>query len=296
MNTVLSEVEQLLRRTIGEHVRLVTAMAPGLPSVMADPGQIEQILVNLAVNARDAMPGGGVLRIETDTFFIDEDYPVPEISLAPGAYVRLRVSDTGTGMDKEVAARAFEPFFTTKAKSEGSGLGLATAYGIITQAGGDIRIYSEPGLGTTFNILLPVTSATAMVRAADRRNRQVGGGETVLVVEDEDAIREVTRRILSRNGYNVIIASGGPEALALTRESGAKIDLLLTDVVMPNMLGKEVAQQLVAIQPSLRVLYMSGYAQPVLASEGTLGAGVLLLEKPFSETMLLDKVREALAS
>jgi PAS domain S-box-containing protein len=295
LNDVIAEVEQLLRRTIGEHVHLITSTAPDLPSVMADPGQIEQVLVNLAVNARDAMPGGGTLRIATDTFHIEEDDPLPDITLNPGDFVRLRVSDTGTGMDKEMAARAFEPFFTTKAKSEGSGLGLATAYGIITQAGGDIRIYSELGLGTTFNILLPVTRETGAARSALRRSRHIGGGETILVVEDEDAIREVTRRILSRNGYNVLIASGGPEALTLARQSVVGVDLLLTDVVMPHMLGKEVAQQMQAIQPDLRVLYMSGYAQPVLASEGTLGVGVLLLEKPFSETMLLDKVREALA-
>lgn len=294
LNAVLADVEQLLRRTIGEHVQLVTSMAPGLPSVMADPGQIEQVLVNLAVNARDAMPRGGTLRIETDTFVIDDELSAPEMMLSPGDYVRLRVSDTGTGMNKEVAARAFEPFFTTKTTTEGSGLGLATVYGVVTQAGGDVRIYSELGLGTTFNILLPVTAETAG-RQVGRKAGQIGGDETILVVEDEDAIREVTRRILSRHGYTVLVASGGPEALALARQNTGEVDLLLTDVVMPHMLGKDVAHQIQAIQPHIRILYMSGYAQPVLGSEGTLDAGVLLLEKPFSETMLLDKVREALA-
>jgi hypothetical protein len=240
------------------------------------------------------MAGGGRLTIDTANVSVragDHMAPLQE----PGDFARLRVSDTGAGMTAEVLERAFEPFYTTKSKGEGSGLGLATVYGIVTQAEGTVRIYSEPGIGTTFTAMFPTTEAIAVSpEPTAAAAAQSAGGETVLVVEDEEAMREVTRRILSRNGYEVITARGGEDALATIRAHQGRIDLLLTDVVMPQMLGKEVAERSAALLPGLRVLYMSGYAHPVLTSQGTLAEGVTLLEKPFSAPVLLAKVREAL--
>jgi PAS domain S-box-containing protein len=294
LNQVVEEVEQLLRRTIGEHVELEVSLHRQVHQVVADPGQIVQVLLNLAVNGRNAMPSGGKLTIDTDNLVVDGAYFEPHPSLSPGVYVRLRVSDSGTGMTPDVLERAFEPFFSTKPQGEGSGLGLATVYGIISQAGGYVHIYSEPGTGTTVTVLLP---ATAEVGAVDDHRPETptsSSGETILVVEDEDAMREVTRRILSRNGYNVFTAANGDEALAMAREHRDEIQMLLTDVIMPRMLGKQVAEAIVNICPGVPVLFMSGYAQPILDSQGTLDAGVTLLEKPFSELILLTKVREVL--
>jgi signal transduction histidine kinase len=294
LNNVISEMEQMLRRTIGEHVELVTSLDAGLSGVMADPGQIEQVLVNLAVNARDAMPSGGKLKIATDNLWIDEEYAARRTGISVGHHVRLRVSDTGTGMEQEVAARAFEPFYSKKLKGEGSGLGLATVYGIVTQACGDAQLASELGTGTTFTAVFPAAdeSASRVEELADAPS--VGRGETVLIVEDEEAMREVTRRILTRNGYTVITAEGGAEALALAAEHAGDIHLLVTDVVMPQMLGKEVAERVLSIRPEIRVLFMSGYAHPVLASKGTLDPGVTLIEKPFTEAAFLAKARKVL--
>jgi two-component system, cell cycle sensor histidine kinase and response regulator CckA len=294
INEVVSEVEQLLVRTIGEHVELRISLDDQLSPVLADKGQIEQVLVNLAVNARDAMPGGGRLTIETRNMNVDEAYAAGNLGTRAGPHVQLRVSDTGTGMDSEVIQRAFEPFFTTKPKGEGSGLGLATVYGIITQSGGVAHIYSEPGMGTTFTALLPATDEVSPVPERAGADRPLGGGETILVVEDEEGMREVTERILTRNGYQVLTAANGPAALELAERHDGPIELLLTDVVMPKMLGKEVAERIVELRPGTRVLYMSGYAQPVLGTQGTLAEGVILLEKPFSEPTLLAKVRESL--
>jgi two-component system, cell cycle sensor histidine kinase and response regulator CckA len=295
LNGIVTEIEQLLRRTLGEHIQLRTDLGAGLWPVLADPGQLEQVLVNLAVNARDAMPGGGTLVIDTDNLAADDDYVATHHGVKPGRYVRMRVSDTGAGMPKHVLDRVFEPFFTTKPKGEGTGLGLATVYGIITQADGQVRIYSEPGHGTTVSALLPATdqppSATAEASPARQHRR---GGETVLVVEDEDALREVTSRILVRNGYHVLAAVGGNAAVELAAAHGGDIDLLLTDVIMPKMLGKEVASRLAALKPGIRTLYMSGYAHPVLTSQGTLDPGVILVEKPFTASGLLAKIDEVL--
>jgi two-component system, cell cycle sensor histidine kinase and response regulator CckA len=295
INTVVSEVEQLLRRTLGEHIRLHTRLAPDLWPVLVDPGQLEQVLVNLAVNARDAMPDGGTLTVDTDNVEIDAETADASPRLEPGRHVRLTVRDTGTGMPREVLERVFEPFFTTKRKGEGSGLGLATVYGIITQAGGRAEIQSTPGAGTTFTALLPVTDRPPSIDEEKVDSGQLGrGGETVLVVEDEEALREVTRRILSRNGYHVLCAASGPEALKVIEEDDEVVHLLLTDVIMPHMLGKELAVRVTELRPSIRVLYMSGYAQPVLASQGTLDPGVTLVEKPFSEQALLERIRQVL--
>ncbi len=296
LNDVVTDVEQLLRRSIGEHLELVTSLAEDLLPIFADRGQVEQVLVNLAVNARDAMDQGGTLTIDTQNVEADADSKLAASRRGVGAssYVELRVTDTGTGIDKETLERAFEPFFTTKPKGEGSGLGLATVYGIVAQAGGDVRIYSEPGMGTTVRVLFPVTDAGPATGPQPAQPVRTHGGETVLVVEDEDAMREVTRRILARKGHEVLVARSGPNAIEIVSGHPGQIHLLVTDVVMPKMLGKEVAERIKVLRPGIRVLFMSGYAQPVLASERTLDAGVVLIEKPFTEQGLLAKVREVL--
>ncbi len=295
INDVVASIQQLLVRTLGEHVELVTDLADDLNPVLADPGQIEQVLVNLAVNARDAMPAGGKLTIATANTPVDAAYAAGRADLSPGRYVSLKVGDTGAGMPKEIIDRVFEPFFTTKPKGEGSGLGLATVYGIITQAGGNVRIYSEPGTGTILTALLPVTDQAG---AAEPRPTEPerGTGEMVLVVEDEAAIRKVTQRILDRNGYQVLTAANGYEAIEAVAAHPGRIDVLLTDVVMPQMQGREVADRVRALQPSVRVLFMSGYTQGLLGAQGVLEPGVHLVEKPFSETSLLAKLREVLST
>jgi CheY-like chemotaxis protein len=289
LNEVVGEIEHLIRRTVGERVELVTRLADGLWAMSADAGQLEHVLLNLARNARDAMPDGGVLTIETANVPAD----AADAGGAAGR-VGLRVSDTGTGMDPAVLARAFEPFFTTKPNGVGSGLGLSTVYGIVTQSGGHAEIHSEPGRGATVVALFPATGDVLPARDERADPPAASGRETVLLVEDEDAMREATRRMLVRNGYTVITATGGTEAIDAARRCPGAIALLLTDVVMPHMLGKEVAEHVVRDRAGIKVLYMSGYAQPVLASQGTLDAGVNLLEKPFSEVVLLAKVRETL--
>ncbi|MDQ4132050.1 MAG: response regulator [Actinomycetota bacterium] len=294
LNEVVEGVEQLLRRTIGEHVPLVYQLEVGLWPVVADRGQLEQVLVNLAVNARDAMPGGGTVTVETGNVEVDEDYAATQDGLIPGPYVRLRVSDTGEGMDEEVQHHAFEPFFTTKPKGVGTGLGLATVHGIVAQRG-HASIYSEPGLGTTFTALFPAVQEERPDHPkVGPPARRVGRGETVLVVDDEPAIREVARRILAHNGYEVIVAPDGAAAIALAQAHEGPIHLLLTDVVMPQMSGPELSAEMRVARPGLPVLYMSGYAPPVLGSREEIDAEGLLVEKPFSELVLLDKVREVL--
>ncbi|GAA0431061.1 hypothetical protein Aca07nite_17640 [Actinoplanes capillaceus] len=279
LNALITQVQELLRRTLGEHVNLIFRPGRALPMITCDPGQIEQMLVNLALNAREAMPSGGSLVIDT---------------AALGDRVRLRVCDSGRGMPADVAERAFEPFFTTKGSAEGSGLGLATVYGIVTQAGGEVTLNSEVGLGTTITVLLPAGATPAADGATERPAATGGRGETLLVVEDEDALRDVAGRILTGAGYRVLAAEGGVQALELAAGHEGRIDLLVSDVVMPGMLGKELAERLVVARPGTRVLYMSGYAQPVLASQGTLDPGVALLEKPFTADDLLVAVRRRL--
>jgi PAS domain S-box-containing protein len=292
LNDVIADNAAMLRSSIGEGITLIVRPAGSLPLVTCDPAQIEQLLGNLAINARDAMPDGGNLVIDTASAHLAAD---DHADLAPGDYVRLRISDSGRGMGAEVSKRAFEPFFTTKASGEGTGLGLATVYGIVTQAAGSVSLTSEPGLGTTVTVLLPAggsedhvapPAAVAVVTA--------GHGETLLVVEDEAALRDVAGRILSRAGYRVLSADGGPQALELAAGHDGSIDLLLSDVVMPGMLGKELVERLLDVRPDTPVLYMSGYAQPVLASQGTLDPGVVLLEKPFTAAALLTAVRRRL--
>ncbi len=293
LNDIIAGLEQMLSRTLGEHIDLDITPADGLWPVMADAGQLEQVLINLAVNARDAMPGGGKLTIDTANITVDEAYADSRPGLTPGRYARLRVSDTGAGMPPEVLARVFEPFFTTKPKGKGTGLGLATFYGIITGAGGYAQIYSEPGIGTTITGLLPVTGKEASRTAGPPGPAPRGHGETILLVEDEASLQELASRILTRNGYQVRAATA-VEAPAIAADIGQPIDLLLTDVVMAEMLGNEVARRIRASRPALPVLYMSGYAQPVLDTHGAFASQIDLLEKPFSEATMLTRVRRAI--
>jgi PAS domain S-box-containing protein len=296
LNEVIARAGQLLIRTLGEHVILKTDLATRLCAVLADPGQIEQILVNLAVNARDAMPSGGTLVVQTSLTEVDESHTASLIGLPPGPYACLKVSDTGVGMPGDVVDHAFEPFFTTKPKGEGAGLGLATVYGIVTQVGGYVQLYSEPDIGTTVTIFLPATGRDIQAHPAPAQEPGRGLGETVLIVEDEPAIREVTRRILSRSGYHVIVAATGQEAIEIATSHTGDIDVLLTDVIMPQMLGKEAAERISALRPGVKVLYMSGYAQGVLDTQGTVEGGVNLIQKPFSAAQLLATLGQITAS
>ena len=292
LNSVVTDLEKLLRTTIGENVPLRTVFAENLPLVKADRGQIDQVFMNLAVNARDAMPAGGNLEIETVAFEVD-DRNAQVHGMKPGTYVRLTVSDTGTGMSAEVAARSFEPFFTTK--GEGSGLGLATVYGIVKQAGGKVAIDSKLGTGTTVRVDLPASSDPRSERRDGNLGVHLSGrGETVLIVEDEGIVREPARRLLSMNGYTVLVAANADAALAIVVDHPATIDLLLTDVVMPGRSGKELALDVLNQRPTTKVLFMSGYSHDAIAPQGLLADGVRLLEKPFSSEDLLRKVRDVL--
>jgi PAS domain S-box-containing protein len=292
LNDIVAGIETLLQRTLGSHIELVTSLSPDLWSILADQGQIEQILVNLAVNARDAMPEGGTLRIETENVAV-VDPTTTGLQIEAGAHVRLRVSDTGVGMSPEVVERAFEPFFTTKSASGGSGLGLATVYGIVTQSGGDASIESFPYGGTTVTALFPASERVARTDGEPDEPQHPRGVETVLVVEDERAVRELTQRILVRHGYRVITARHGAEALALAESHQGPIDLLLTDVVMPQMLGHEVAERFAQLRPASKVLFMSGYAQPLVDARYSIDPASVV-QKPFTEPTVLNKIREVL--
>jgi CheY-like chemotaxis protein len=282
-----------LSRTLGEHIELVVDLAPRPMVVRMDRGQLEQVLVNLAVNARDAMPLGGTLTIEARPSELGSDYAMLNPELRPGKYVQVVVSDTGSGMTRDVLQHAFDPFFTTKPKGEGTGLGLATVYGIVTEAGGTVTLYSEQGLGTTVNLYLPALRSNPSTYEADSGAvTGPGEGRVVLIVEDEEGIRKVAERILGRNGYVVLAASTGAEALELA--ASHRVDLLLTDVVMPQMSGPELAAQIRAIVPQLPVLYMSGYSRGVLEPQGAVEEGVGLVQKPFTEQVLMQRIEGAL--
>ena len=294
LNEVVREAEELLRRTIGEQVDLRVELEPQLETVSGNAGQLQQVIINLAVNARDAMPSGGHLLIETSNVDVDREQLQGRVELQPGAYVRLRVSDTGVGMDDTAREHAFEPFFTTKARGSGTGLGLATVYGIVSRAGGLIHLYSERGLGTTVNVLLPAAHETPPEPAVGAPAGHATGSETILLVEDDAELRNVTERILRSAGYRLLTAPDGPAAMELARAHPGEIDLLLTDVVMPQMLGADLAIVLRREDPALRVLFMSGYAPPLLLAGGTLPFGAPLIDKPFSASLLTARVREAL--
>jgi signal transduction histidine kinase len=295
LNDLIAGTGRMLKRLIGEQVELATALAPDAGVVKVDPGQLEQVIVNLAVNARDAMPGGGRLLIESRN--VDVDVPGADGAplIPPGGYVLLVVSDNGTGMDAATQARIFEPFFTTKAHGKGTGLGLATVYGIVKQSEGHIAVYSEPGHGTSFKIYLPRLddSAEAPRKPADPA-APLGGTETILLVEDERALRDLTSRILEPKGYTVLTAVDGESAQAIVMSHPGPIHLVLTDVVLPGMSGSEVAAWIVRQRPGIQVLYMSGYTDDAIVHHGVLEAGMHFIEKPFTGLGLARKVRQLL--
>jgi CheY-like chemotaxis protein len=295
LNALVENLEKMLRRLIGEDVELVTVLDPGIGRVRADAGQIEQVVMNLAVNARDAMPKGGTLTIETKDVELDEAYAREHISVRPGRYVMLAVSDAGLGMSAETKSHMFEPFFTTKGKGKGTGLGLATVYGIVKQSGGYIWVYSELNLGTSFKIYLPrVEEAAEAARARRLAEHATGGSETLLLVEDEQAVRTLVRRILESYGYTVIEASGAAQALEAARRWEGPIHLVLTDVVMPEMSGSELAPRVAELRPDVRVLFMSGYTDDAIVRQGLVGEGGHFLQKPFTPEVLAHKVRDVL--
>jgi two-component system, cell cycle sensor histidine kinase and response regulator CckA len=299
LNAVLADVEKLLQRVIGEDIELSFQMDARIGSVRADPGQLEQIVVNLATNARDAMPAGGKLTIATANIDLDEACADRRVVVRPGRYVQLVVSDTGSGMDKETQSHIFEPFFTTKEQGKGTGLGLATVYGIVKQSSGYIWVYSELGHGTAFKIYLPIVEAAAdSPRHVERREEVPRGSETILAVEDDDSLREVTCEFLQSSGYLVIPAGSPEEALHLAECHHGPIDFLLTDVIMPKMNGRELATKLCKLRPAMKVLYVSGYTDGVVRDgvHGALEEGLAFLQKPFTRRALTWKIREILDS
>ncbi len=295
LNVLVGGIEKMLERLLGEDIHLVFHAGAGLGLTRADPGQIEQVLMNLAVNSRDAMPDGGTLTISTANVVLDSDYASRHPASSPGVFVKVSVSDTGAGMDAVTQARIFEPFFTTKGPGKGTGLGLAMVYGIVKQSGGSIRVESEPGEGTTFELFFPrdASPRTVDLRAAGAVD-PAGGKETILLVEDEEGVRAVTRRILVAAGYSVLAAASGSEALQLWAAHKDDVRLLLTDVVMPGMNGRELRDRLVALSPRLRVLYMSGYTDDAIVHRGVLEPGIHFIGKPFGAEALLAKVHGAI--
>jgi len=295
LNQIVSDVEKMLKRVIGEDVGLDLTPAPQLGRVKVDRGQVEQVLLNLAVNARDAMPRGGALHIGTANVVLDDTFARHHAGAVPGRYVSLTVRDTGVGMNPEVAARVFEPFFTTKPVGKGTGLGLSTVYGIVKQNNGYVTVDSEPGVGTTFTIYWPEVDEPAEVSPAEGSPlRTVDGIETVLLVDDEPGVRELVRKLLERHGYRVLAATDGADALAIEKQHDGPIDLLLTDVVMPALNGPDLAQRLVRRRPAMPVLYMSGFAHQAMMGVGTISGHTDFLQKPFSSDTLALKVRECL--
>ncbi len=295
LNTLLRDLDKMLRRIIGEDIELTTLLANDLGRVKIDPGQIEQVIMNLAVNAKDAMPSGGKLTIETANAVLDESYARNHADVKPGRYVMFSVSDTGVGMTPEVRERLFEPFFTTKQKGRGTGLGLSTVYGIVKQSGGNIWVYSEPGHGTTFKIYLSrVDEPLEQLREKTTREELLRGSETVLVVEDEEKVRQLTVEILGKQGYSVLDASQGDDALAISEKHKGPIHLILVDVVMPGISGTELTKRLAFLRPETKILYMSGYTDNAIVHHGVLEKGVNYIQKPFTIDELTRKVREAL--
>jgi two-component system cell cycle sensor histidine kinase/response regulator CckA len=296
LNSIVRGMDTLLHRLIGEDITLSYVLDPGLRQVRADPTQLEQVILNLAVNARDAMPRGGRLIIETAGVDLDDRYAETRPEVRPGRYVMLALSDTGCGMDAHSKAHAFEPFFTTKEAGKGTGLGLATVYGIVKQCGGYIYVYSEPGQGATFKIYLPAIDhpdrPAPAVEAAPAR--AIRGTETILLVEDDAAVRTFFQTILTRNGYTVLAAGNGEEAIRLSQRHEAPIDLMVTDVVMPQMSGRQLADRLGGARPSMRVLYLSGYTNEAVHRHGLVIDDGPFLQKPFTPSALLRKVREVL--
>ena len=295
LNNIVNEMDKMLRRLIGEDIELITNLTPSLFNVKADPGQIEQVIMNLAVNARDAMPNGGKLIIETENVELDTGRARRHTGFLPGLYVMLAVSDNGCGMDKETQSKIFEPFFTTKEFGRGTGLGLSTAYGIIKQSGGDVKVYSEPGIGTSFKIYLPCVYEPAEIRVTARSPYDVPrGNETVLLVEDDDGVRMLAREILQMSGYSVLEACHGSQALEICESHKQQISILVTDVVMPQMSGRELSEKLLQLRPQMKLLFMSGYTDDAILHHGVLDSNLPFLQKPFTPHSFVKKVREVL--
>ncbi len=293
VNTLMSEAEKMLRRLIGEDVVLQVKLQPELWNIRADPGQIEQVIFNLVINARDALSQGGRITVETSNIKLDKNYAKTHLGVHPGPYVMIAVSDNGMGMDAETKNHIFEPFFTTKQKGKGTGLGLSTVYGIVKQSEGDIWVYSEPGKGTAFKIYFPRTGESAEP-AAGPADTAARGTETILVIEDEVGVRKLVCELLRRQGYTVIEANSGEEALRMSDNGQSAIHLLLTDVVMPDMSGRQIAERLMEARPEMKVLYMSGYTASTIVHHGVLEPELSFISKPFTQESLMAKVREVL--
>jgi PAS domain S-box-containing protein len=294
VNAIVSDMERLLRPLIGEDVEFLTSLTNEAAHTRADAGQLEQVLMNLVVNAKDAMSGGGTLTIQTERIVVDDGHRRGATFIRPGDYVMLSVSDTGMGMDKETQSRIFEPFFTTKEKGKGTGLGLSTVYGIVKQSGGYVMVQSEEGRGTTFHIYLPRVEGVAERHPVPVAHTALGGTETVLLVEDEESVRQLVRETLAAKGYRVVEADNGESGVAVAAKHQGKIDLVITDVVMPGMGGRELVKQLAQTRPETKVLYLSGYTEDAIVSEGTIESGAAFLQKPFTLQNLARKVREVL--
>jgi signal transduction histidine kinase/CheY-like chemotaxis protein len=294
LNETVTEIDKMLRRIIGENIDLQTDLAPGLWPTKLDSSQLEQIIVNLAINARDAMPTGGLLALETSNVQIKHQTS-DLLGLEPGDYVVLTVVDSGIGMDEETKSHIFEPFFTTKEHGKGTGLGLATVYGIVRQNYGDIKVYSKPGEGSTFEVYLPRATEISATNPSEMPASTMSlGSETVLLVEDSSAVRELVTLTLSAQGYNIVKASNGEEALSLFKNYDGRIDLLLTDIVMPHMGGKELADRIIELDPAIKVIFTSGYTDEAISHYGMLDPEITFLQKPFSPGALVAKVREVL--
>jgi two-component system cell cycle sensor histidine kinase/response regulator CckA len=297
LNSVVAGIEPMLRRVIGENIGLTTVLDTEIGNIKVDPGQVEQVLLNLVVNAYDAMPKGGRLTIETKNVFLDEEYARMHVSVFPGHFVMMSVSDTGHGIDQATLNHIFEPFFTTKDSGKGTGLGLSTTYGIVKQSGGNIWVYSEPGKGTTFKIYFPrVDKDSNVYEPPERKGVDLSGTETILVSEDEDLVRNLTTEIMEMYGYTVLVAESGEEAVSIARDYAGNIDLLITDVVMPGMSGGELVSQITESRPGIKVLFMSGYTDNAILHYGVLDADASFIQKPFSTDGLAQKVREVLSN
>jgi two-component system, cell cycle sensor histidine kinase and response regulator CckA len=294
LNRAVSSLGVMLQRLIGEDIDLRLELRPETGRVNADAGQLEQVLMNLAVNARDAMPTGGTLTIETANVDLDETYAGRHIAVKPGPYVLLAVSDTGSGMDEATKQRLFEPFFTTKGPGKGTGLGLSTVFGIVKQSGGSLEVYSEPGRGSSVKIYFPRVDQPVFVETAGGKRQSLRGTETILLVEDDEMVRNLVRETLEREGYKVIGAADPIEAQRIAEAHRSNIQLLITDVVMPKLNGKELAKALVERRPDMKVLYMSGYTDSAIVNSGILQKEVAFLQKPFTPSALAAKVRDVL--
>jgi PAS domain S-box-containing protein len=295
LNAIVTDLEKMLKRLIGEDIDLQLGLDSKLGAVRADPSQMDQIIMNLAVNARDAMPRGGKIAIETANVELDEEYCRIHMAVQPGPYIMLAVSDTGSGMDKETQSRIFEPFFSTKEEGKGTGLGLSTVYGIVKQSGGNIWVYTEPGQGTTFKIYFPrIEEATEPRKQEEDSDKSFRGSETILLAEDEEMVRDLACKVLAEMGYTVLAASNGEEALQICERHKEPIHLMLTDVVMPQMSGRELAESTVRLYPEMKVIYMSGYTDNSVTRNGMLEPGVNFVQKPFTPLSLTKKVREVL--